>query len=44
MKNSDPVMNDQGEQDNVIYVLSISTVIKEVNSSGGRVVKAFFLD
>ena len=37
-----PVMNDQGEQDNVIYVLSISTVIKEVNSSGGRVVKAFF--
>ena len=37
-----PVMNDQGERDNVIYVLSISTVIKEVNSSGGRVVKAFF--
>ena len=34
--------NDGGEEDNVIYVLSISTVIKEVNSSGGRVVKAFF--
>tara|TARA_B100001123_G_scaffold146292_1_gene169713 strand:- start:1656 stop:4619 length:2964 start_codon:yes stop_codon:yes gene_type:complete len=37
-----PVMNDGGEFDDVIYVLSISTVIKEVNSSGGRVVKAFF--
>jgi len=36
-----PVMNDGGKEDNVIYVLSISTVIKEVNSSGGRVVKAF---
>jgi len=34
--------NDKGADDNVIYVLSISTVIKEVNSSGGRVVKAFF--
>ena len=34
--------NDKGEEDDVIYVLSISTVIKEVNSSGGRVVKAFF--
>ena len=34
--------NDGGVNDNVIYVLSISTVIKEVNSSGGRVVKAFF--
>jgi predicted RND superfamily exporter protein len=34
--------NDKGVDDNVIYVLSISTVIKEVNSSGGRVVKAFF--
>jgi len=34
--------NDKGSDDNVIYVLSISTVIKEVNSSGGRVVKAFF--
>ncbi len=37
-----PVMNDGGAEDNVVYVLSISTVIKEVNSSGGRVVKAFF--
>ena len=34
--------NDGGSEDNVIYVLSISTVIKEVNSSAGRVVKAFF--
>jgi predicted RND superfamily exporter protein len=34
-------MNDGGVEDNVIYVLSISTVIKEVNSSGGRVIKAF---
>ena len=34
--------NDKGEEDDVEYVLSISTVIKEVNSSGGRVVKAFF--
>ena len=34
-------MNDEGVGDNVIYVLSISTVIKEVNSSGGRVIKAF---
>lgn len=34
-------MNDEGVEDNVIYVLSISTVIKEVNSSGGRVIKAF---
>jgi len=34
--------NDNGIDDNVIYVLSISSVIKEVNSSGGRVVKAFF--
>ena len=34
--------NDGGADDNVIYVLSISTVVKEVNSSGGRVVKAFF--
>ena len=36
-----PVMNDGGQEDNVIYVLSISTVIKEVNSSGGRIIKAF---
>ncbi len=34
--------NDKGANDDVIYVLSISTVIKEVNSSGGRVVKALF--
>ena len=34
--------NDGGADDNVIYVLSISTVVKEVNSSGGRVIKAFF--
>ena len=37
-----PAMSDEGENDDVIYVLSISTVIKEVNSSGGRVIKAFF--
>ena len=36
------VRNDKGEEDDVEYVLSISSVIKEVNSSGGRVVKAFF--
>ena len=36
-----PVMSDEGIYDDVIYVLSISTVIKEVNSSGGRVIKAF---
>ena len=36
-----PMRNDDGE-DSVIYVLSISTVIKEVNSSAGRVVKSFF--
>jgi len=40
-KKLNPAENDGGE-DNVIYVLSISTVIKEVNSSAGRVVKAFF--
>ncbi|MED5274333.1 MAG: MMPL family transporter [Candidatus Thermoplasmatota archaeon] len=34
--------NDNGEEDFVIYVLSVSTVVKEVNSSGGRVIKAFF--
>ena len=37
-----PQMNDGGEFDDVIYVLSISTVVKEVNSSAGRVAKAFF--
>lgn len=40
-KKLNPAENDGGE-DNVIYVLSISTVIKEVNSSAGRVVKSFF--
>ena len=34
--------NDNGEEDNVISILSISTVIKEVNSSAVRVSKAFF--
>lgn len=36
-----PVQNDGGD-DNVIYVLSISSVIKEVNSSAPRVLKSFF--
>ncbi|MBS65577.1 MAG: hypothetical protein CMA93_04575 [Euryarchaeota archaeon] len=36
------VRNDRGTQDNIIYLLSISTVIKEVNSSAGRVAKATF--
>ena len=36
------VRDDKGE-DFVIYVLSVSTVVKEVNSSGGRVVKALSL-
>ncbi|MEK9909550.1 MAG: MMPL family transporter [Candidatus Thalassarchaeaceae archaeon] len=35
-----PGQNDKGE-DNVIYVLSISSVIKEVNSSAGRVATSF---
>ena len=35
-----PIQNDKG-QDNVIYVLSISSVIKEVNSSAGRVATSF---
>ena len=34
--------NDRGTQDNIIYLLSISTVIKEVNSSAGRIAKASF--
>ena len=33
--------NDGGEIDDIIYVLSISAVIKEVNSSAVRVAKAF---
>ncbi len=36
------VRNDKGQEDDVNYVLSISTVVKEVNSSGGRVVSPFF--
>ena len=36
------VRDDSGINDNIIYVLSISTVIKEVNSSAGRVAKATF--
>ena len=36
-----PNRNDGGEFDDIIYVLSISAVIKEVNSSAGRVAKAF---
>ena len=35
------VENDGGKEDQIIYVLSISTVIKEVNSSAGRVAKSF---
>jgi len=35
------VQNDGGKEDQIIYVLSISTVIKEVNSSAGRVAKSF---
>ena len=34
-------INDGGEFDDIIYVLSISAVIKEVNSSAVRVAKAF---
>ena len=34
--------NDRGIEDNIIYLLSISTVVKEVNSSAGRVAKATF--
>ena len=37
-----PARNDAGAEDDIIYVLSISTVIKEVNSSAVRVAKAFF--
>ncbi len=35
-------MEDGGYNDNVIYILSISTVVKEVNSSAVRISKAFF--
>ena len=34
-------VSDGGEEDGIIYVLSISTVVKEVNSSAPRVAKAF---
>lgn len=36
------IRDDAGDEDSIVYVLSISTVIKEVNSSAGRVTKAFF--
>lgn len=35
------VVSDEGEDDGIIYILSISTVVKEVNSSAPRVAKAF---
>jgi predicted RND superfamily exporter protein len=35
------VVSDGGEEDGIIYILSISTVVKEVNSSAPRVAKAF---
>ena len=41
-KSVNNIRNDGGNEDSIVYVLSISTVIKEVNSSAGRVVKAFF--
>ncbi len=34
-------VSDGGDEDGIIYVLSISTVVKEINSSGPRVAKAF---
>ena len=34
-------VSDGGEEDGIIYILSISTVVKEVNSSAPRVAKAF---
>ncbi len=33
--------SDNGDKDNIIYILSISTVVKEINSSAPRVAKAF---
>ncbi|MBS72552.1 MAG: hypothetical protein CMO20_06365 [Thermoplasmata archaeon] len=36
------VVSDGGDEDGIIYILSISTVVKEVNSSAPRVAKAFF--
>jgi len=35
------VVSDGGGEDGIIYILSISTVVKEVNSSAPRVAKAF---
>ena len=35
------VRDDNGENDDIIYALSISTVVKEVNSSAGRVISSF---
>ncbi|MDP6741550.1 MAG: MMPL family transporter [Candidatus Thalassarchaeaceae archaeon] len=35
------VVSDGGQEDGIIYILSISTVVKEVNSSAPRVAKAF---
>ena len=35
------VVSDGGDEDGIIYILSISTVVKEVNSSAPRVAKAF---
>ncbi len=34
-------VSDGGDEDGIIYVLSISTVVKEINSSAPRVAKAF---
>ena len=34
-------VSDGGDEDGIIYILSISTVVKEVNSSAPRVAKAF---
>lgn len=33
--------DDNGQNDDIIYALSISTVVKEVNSSAGRVISSF---
>ena len=35
------VRDDNGQNDDIIYALSISTVVKEVNSSAGRVISSF---
>ena len=41
-KNINPVIND--ESDDVIYILSLSTVLKEVNSSAPRIREAFITE